>query len=153
MDGGNMKIVCENRKVKHDYFILDTYEAGIKLKGTEIKSIRLNKCNINDSYVQIKDYKPIIINMHIAKYDFGNIFNHEETRSRELLLHKNEIIKLYNKCKLEGATLIPTKVYFVGSLCKIEVALCKGKKLQDKREALKEKDVERRLKKISKNKW
>ncbi len=148
-----MNIIAENRKARHEYFILDTYEAGIKLKGTEIKSVRLHKCNINDSYVQIKDYKPIIINMNIAKYDFGNIFNHEETRSRELLLHKSEIIKLFNKCKLDGCTLVPVKVYFKGSLCKVEIALCKGKKLQDKREALKEKDTLMRLKKIAKNNY
>lgn len=148
-----MKIVCENRKVKHEYFILDTYEAGIKLKGTEIKSIRANKVNINDSYVQIKNLKPIIINMHISKYDFGNIFNHDETRSRELLLHKHEALKLFNKCKLDGCTLIPTKVYFNNSLCKIEIALCKGKKLQDKREALKEKDAKRRVEKAMSGKY
>ncbi|MGM9971032.1 MAG: SsrA-binding protein SmpB [Anaeroplasmataceae bacterium] len=146
-----MEIIAENRKARHEYFILETYEAGIKLKGTEIKSIRAHKCNINDSYVQIKDYKPIIINMNIAKYEFGNIFNHDETRSRELLLHKKEIIKLFNKCKQDGCTLVPTKVYLEGSLCKIEIALCKGKKLADKRESLKEKDANRRMAKILKN--
>lgn len=149
----DLDIITENRKARHDYFIIDTYEAGIKLTGTEIKSIRAHKVNINDSYVQIKDYKPIIINMHIAKYDFGNIFNHDETRSRELLLHKNEIIKLFNKCKLEGCTLIPTKLYLKGSLCKVEVALCKGKKAEDKRQALKERDAKMRIAKAMTGKY
>lgn len=148
-----MEAIAVNRKASHEYFIIDTYEAGIKLTGTEIKSIRAHKVNINDSYVQIKDNKPIIINMNIAKYDFGNIFNHDETRSRELLLHKHEIIKLAQKIKLEGATLVPIKLYFKGSLCKVEIALCKGKNQADKRESLKEKEQKRRLEKIYKNKY
>lgn len=148
-----MDVIAENRKARHEYFILDTYEAGIKLTGTEIKSVRAHKVNINDSYIQIKDNKPIIINMNIAKYDFGNIFNHDETRSRELLLHKHEIIKLASKIKLEGSTLVPLKVYFKGSLCKVEIALCKGKNQADKRETLKERDAKRHMEKIYKNKY
>lgn len=148
-----MEAIAENRKARHEYFIIDTYEAGIKLTGTEIKSIRAHRVNINDSYVQIKDNKPIIINMNIAKYDFGNIFNHDETRSRELLLHKHEILKLAQKIKLEGATLVPLKLYFKGSLCKVEVALCKGKNQADKRETLKERDAKRHMEKIYKNKY
>ena len=140
-----MKIICSNKKVSHEYFILDTYEAGIKLTGTEIKSIRAGKCNINDAYVIIRNNRPYLLNMHIAKYENGNIFNHEETRSRELLLHKHQSIKLANKVKLEGLTLVATKAYFVGSLVKIEVALCKGKKLTDKREALKETESKRTI--------
>ena len=111
-----MVIVAENRKASHEYFILDKYEAGIKLTGTEIKSIRAHKVNINDSYVIIKDMKVWAINMNIAKYDNGNIFNHDETRARELLLHKHEILKLFNKVKLEGCTIVPLKLYFKEAL-------------------------------------
>ena len=99
-----MKLIINNKKVNHDYFILDTYEAGIQLKGTEIKSIRLGKSNINDAYAKIKKGECILYNMHISKYEMGNIFNHDETRSRELLLHKHEILKLQQKVKLDGLT-------------------------------------------------
>lgn len=148
-----MKIVATNRKASHEYFILETYEAGIKLTGTEIKSVRLNKVNINDAYVMVKNEKPYIINMHIAKYEKGNIFNHDETRTRELLLHKKESIKLFNKVKLDGLALIPTKVYFVDALLKVEISLCRGKKLTDKREALKEADVKRSIEKAMKKNY
>ncbi len=140
-----MKIICSNKKASHEYFILETYEAGIKLTGTEIKSIRAGKCNINDAYVVIKNNRPYILNMHIAKYDQGNIFNHDETRTRELLLHKHESVKLATKVKLDGLALVATKAYFEGSLVKIEVALCRGKKLTDKREALKEAESKRNI--------
>ena len=138
-----MKIICQNKKASFEYFILDKYEAGIKLMGTEIKSIREGKCNINDAYVIIKNNKPYILNMHIAKYENGNIFNHQELRTRELLLNKHEILKLFNKTKQDGLTLVATKAYFKGSLVKIEVALARGKKLQDKRESIKERDLKR----------
>ena len=138
-----MKIICQNKKASFEYFILDKYVAGIKLMGTEIKSIREGKCNINDAYVIIKNNKPYILNMHIAKYENGNIFNHQELRTRELLLNKHEILKLSQKIKLDGLTLVATKAYFKGSLVKIEVALAKGKKLNDKREAIKERDQKR----------
>ncbi|MBE6137649.1 MAG: SsrA-binding protein SmpB [Erysipelotrichaceae bacterium] len=140
-----MKIICSNKKASFEYFILEKYEAGIKLTGTEIKSIRAGKCNINDAYVIIKDNRPYILNMHIAKYDQGNIFNHDETRTRELLLHKHEAIKLATKVKLDGLALVATKAYFEGSLVKIEVALCRGKKLEDKREAIKEREFKRNV--------
>ena len=148
-----MKIICQNKKASFEYYILDTYEAGIKLTGTEIKSVREGKCNINDAYVIIRNNKPYILNMHIAKYDMGNIFNHEETRSRELLLHKHEILKLAQKIKLEGLTLVATKAYFQGSLLKIEVALGKGKKLQDKRETIKAREDKRSIAKNLKNSY
>ncbi len=148
-----MKVICENRKARHEYFVLDTYEAGIKLTGTEIKSIRANKVNINDSYVIIKDMKVWAINMNIAKYDNGNIFNHDETRARELLLHKHEILKLFNKVKLEGCTIVPLKMYFKDALCKIEIALCKGKNLHDKREDLKKKDIDMHMRKVLKGNY
>ncbi len=145
-----MVIVAENRKASHEYFILDKYEAGIKLTGTEIKSIRAHKVNINDSYVIIKDMKVWAINMNIAKYDNGNIFNHDETRARELLLHKHEILKLFNKVKLEGCTIVPLKLYFKEALLKVEIGLCKGKNLHDKREDLKKRDSDMRVRKALK---
>ena len=146
-----MKIICQNKKASFEYFLLDKYEAGIKLKGTEIKSIRAGKCNINDAYVIMKNNRPYILNMFIAKYDNGNIFNHDELRTRELLMHKHECIKLANKIKLEGLTLVATKAYFEGSLVKIEVCLAKGKKLTDKRETIKKRDLERSMSKASKD--
>lgn len=146
-----MKVICTNKKVTFEYFILDTFEAGIKLRGTEIKSIRQGKCNINDAYVIMKNNRPFILNMFIAKYDHGNIFNHDELRSRELLLNKHECNKLVSKIKLEGLTLVATKAYFKGSLVKIEIALAKGKKLHDKREAIKERDTNRNIEKMLKD--
>ena len=148
-----MKIVCQNKKAAFEYFLLDKYEAGIKLTGTEIKSVRAGKCNINDAYVIIRNNRPYILNMFIGKYDQGNIFNHDETRSRELLLHKHETLKLMQKIKLEGLTLVATKAYFEGSLLKIEVCLAKGKKLADKRETIKERDTKRDIAKSIKNSY
>jgi SsrA-binding protein len=146
-----MKILANNKKIAHDYYILETYECGIALKGTEIKSIRLGKFSINEAYVKVSDrFEAFIINMHVAKYEQGNIFNHKETRNKKLLLQKREIIKLSQKLKLEGLTLVPTKVYLTEGLCKIEIALCKGKKLYDKREAQKEKDASKRMEKMIK---
>ena len=136
-----MEIV--NRKAHYDYFIKDTIEAGIELKGTEIKSIRKGSCNINDSYARIKNYEVYLTNMYIAKYDEGNIFNHDERRERKLLLHKKEIIKLNHEIETNRYTLIPLKIYFKKNKVKIELGLCQGKKLYDKREAVKKKDMKR----------
>lgn len=146
-----MKTICSNKRVGFEYYILDKYEAGIKLTGTEIKSIRAGKCNINDAYVLIKNNKPYLVNMHIDKYDKGNIFNHDEFRTRELLLHKHEAVKLATKVKLEGLALVALQAYFQGSLVKVEIALARGKKLHDKREVLKEKDSKRNIEKAMKN--
>ncbi len=146
-----MKIIVNNKRVAHDYFILDTYECGIVLTGTEIKSVREGKVSLNDSYAKIRNFELFLINMHISKYAFGNIFNHEEKRERKLLMEKREIIKLSLKLKAEGLTLIPTKVYLKDNLCKLELALCKGKKLYDKRQAAKEEDSSRRLDKVLKD--
>lgn len=146
-----MKIICTNKKATFEYFILEKYEAGIKLKGTEIKSIRSGHCNINDAYVIMRNGRPEIVNMFIAKYEYGNIFNHDELRSRELLLHKHECEKLASRIKLEGLTLVALKCYFEGSLVKIEIGLAKGKKLQDKRETIKERDQARHMEKEYKN--
>ena len=148
-----MNVICTNKRATFEYFILEKYEAGIKLMGTEIKSIRNGHCNINDAYVIMKNNRPWIVNMFIAKYEFGNIFNHDELRSRELLLHKKECIKLAARIKQEGLTLVALRCYFEGSLVKVEIGLAKGKKLQDKREAIKEKDAKIRIEKEYKNSY
>ena len=148
-----MKVICTNKRATFEYFILEKYEAGIKLKGTEIKAIREGHCNINDAYVIMKNNRPWIVNMFIAKYEFGNIFNHDELRSRELLLHKKECIKLAARIKQEGLTLVALRCYFEGSLVKVEIGLAKGKKLQDKREAIKEKDAKIKMEKEYKNSY
>ena len=134
-----------NRKARFNYEIIDTIECGIVLKGTEIKSIRDGKANIKDGYGIIRNNEVYILNMHISPYENGGVFNHQETRTRKLLLHKKEILKLKNKLQLEGFTLIPLKLYFVNGKAKIELGLCKGKKLYDKREDSKKRDVEREL--------
>lgn len=143
-----MEIV--NRQASFNYFIEDTYEAGIVLKGTEIKSIRAGKCNIKDSYAIIKNNEAYLLNAHISPYTEGNIFNHEETRTRKLLLNKKEILKLNNKLNIEGYTLVPLKIYFVKGRAKILIGVCKGKKNYDKRESIKEKDIEREMNKNTK---
>ncbi len=142
-----------NRVARHDYFIEDEYECGIVLTGTEIKSIRDGKANIKDSYGIIKNGEAFLLNMFISHYKEGNIFNHNETRTRKLLLHKAEIRKLGDKIKLEGYTLIPLKVYFVKNKAKVLLGLCKGKKTFDKRETIKERDIKRQLEKVNKNQY
>ena len=134
-----------NRQAKFNYEILETIETGIVLTGTEIKSLKHGNANIKDSYATIRNNEVFLLNMHISHYEEGNIFNHDETRTRKLLLHKKEILKLKNKLELEGFTLIPLKLYFVNGKAKIELGLCKGKKLYDKREDSKKRDVEREL--------
>ena len=138
-----MEIV--NRKAKYNYHIFDTVEAGIVLTGTEIKSLRLGKANIRDSYVRVKNNEMYIINMHISSYDNGNIFNHDETRERKLLLHKKEILKFRDKTRLEGYTIVPLKVYLVRGRAKVLIGLAKGKKNYDKREDIKKRDIERSI--------
>ena len=140
-----------NRVARHDYFIEDEIECGIVLTGTEIKSIRDGKANIKDSYGIIKNGECFLLNMFISHYKEGNIFNHSETRTRKLLLHKKEIFKLNDKIRLEGYTLIPLKIYFVKGRAKVLLGLCKGKKNFDKRESIKERDIKRRMDKVSKN--
>ena len=136
-----------NRKARYDYFVEDEYEAGIVLKGTEIKSIRLGKVNLGDSYAIIRNEEIYLLNTHIASYDNGNRFNHDENRTRKLLMHKSEIKKLNNKVILEGYTLIPLKIYFVKGRAKVLIGLCKGKKNYDKRESIKERDIQREMQK------
>ena len=142
-----------NRKARHDYFIEEEYECGIVLKGTEVKSIRQGNCNLNDSYGIIKSGEMFLLNMFVGIYKEGNIFNHEETRTRKLLMHKREILKINNKLKLEGYTLIPLKMYLKDNKVKVLLGLCKGKKNYDKRESLKEKDIKRQMEKNSKIKY
>jgi SsrA-binding protein len=136
-----------NRKARHDYFIEEEYEAGLVLTGTEIKSIRNGKANLKDSYAIIKNGEAYILNMHISKYDEGNIFNHDETRTRKLLLNKKEIYKMRDAIERDGYTLVPLKVYFKGNYAKVLVGVAKGKHNYDKRESLKEKDIKREIEK------
>lgn len=136
-----VKIVALNKKASFNYFLSDFKECGIVLLGTEIKSIRAGGLSLSDSYIVFKDGEAFIINMNIATYKKGNIFNHEPLRTRKLLLHKKEIVKLHAKVKQEGYSIVPTKVYLSKGKCKIEIALAKGKKLYDKREIIKKKDA------------
>ena len=136
-----------NRKAHHDYFIDETYECGIVLTGTEIKSIRNGNCNIKDCYGIIKNHEVFLLNMYVGQYKEGNIFNHEETRSRKLLLHKKEIIKLENAITLKGYTLVPIKLYFKDNKIKVALGVCRGKKDYDKRESIKERDIKREVQK------
>lgn len=134
-----------NRKANYDYEIIDTYEAGVVLTGTEIKSIRLGRITLKDSYAIIKNNEIFLLNVHISSYEQGNRFNHDELRTRKLLLHKKEIIKLKEKIDKEGFTIIPLKLYFVKGKVKILLGLAKGKKNYDKRESIKKKDIERQI--------
>ena len=145
-----IKVEILNRKANFDYAIEDTYEAGIALKGTEVKSIRNGKANIKDSYAIVRNDEMFLLNTHISLYEEGNNFNHKETRTRKLLLHKKEILKLKNKVEMEGYTLIPLKIYFVKQRVKVLIGLAKGKKNYDKRETIKKRDVEREMRKSMK---
>ena len=147
-----MKIINLNKKAKYDYFLLDTFEAGIVLTGTEIKSIRKNGVNLKDSYIRIaSDLQAYLINLHISHYEFGNRFNHDETRERKLLLNKREIKKLYQESKEKSLTIVPTKIYYERGMVKLEIALAQGKKNYDKREVEKKRDAQREIQKHLKN--
>jgi len=137
------KIVATNRKAKHDYHIIDSYETGIVLKGTEVKSIRNGNVNLKDSYAIIKTGEIFLLNMHVSPYNQGNIFNHEPLRDKKLLLNKKEIKKLLGKVEEKGMTLVPLKLYFKKGRVKVELALAKGKKVYDKREDIARRDFER----------
>ena len=136
-----------NRRARHDYFIEETYEAGIVLTGTEIKSIRNGSCNIKDCYGIVKNNEVFLLNMFVGQYKEGNIFNHEESRSRKLLLHKKEIKKIKESLEEKGLTLIPIKLYFKENILKVELGICRGKKDYDKRESIKERDIKREMEK------
>ena len=139
----SIKLVANNKKAYHDYFIDETYEAGISLAGTEVKSLRMGKCSIKESYIQIKDGEIFIYGMHISPYEKGNIFNRDPLRTRKLLMHKQEIRKLEGKASEKGYTIVPLKVYFKDSLIKVEIGLARGKKLYDKRHDIAQKDAKR----------
>ena len=139
-----------NKKARYDYELLDKYEAGIVLTGTEIKSIRNGQANLKDSYAIIKNSEAYLLNMHISEYKQGNQFNHDETRTRKLLLHKNEIKKINDKISIKGLTLVPVKLYFKNGKAKIELAIARGKHTYDKKETIKQRDIEREMKKSMK---
>ena len=139
----NGKMIANNKKAYHDYFILDTYEAGIVLHGTEVKSLRMGKCSIKESFIRIEYGEVFIYGMHISPYEKGNIFNKDPLRVKKLMLHKAEINKLIGKTKEKGMAIVPLKVYFKGSLVKVELGLAKGKKLYDKRQDIAKKDQQR----------
>lgn len=143
MEENKIKVITNNRKAFHDFFILDNYEAGIQLTGCEVKSIRAGKLNLSDSFVYIERGEAFLRNCHISPYTKGNINNIDALRDRRLLLHSGEIIRLFSRVREKGLSIVPLKVYFKGALIKIEIGLAQGKKLYDKREAIKEKDIAR----------
>lgn len=152
MEKAELKIAAQNKKAYHDYFVLEEYEAGIELFGTEIKSIRQGKVNLKDSWCNIVDGEIFVNGMHISPYDHGNIFNRDPMRVRRLLMHKKEINRLFGTVKQEGLALIPLSVYFVKGRAKLKVGLCKGKKLYDKREVAAQKDAQRNIERAIKSK-
>lgn len=139
-----IQVISLNRRARHDYFIEDTIEAGIVLKGTEVKSLRAGKVNIRDSFARVENGEVFLYDLHISPYEQGNRFNHDPLRVRKLLLHKREIRRLIGKTKEEGFTLIPTRLYFSQGKCKVELAIAKGKKLYDKRESIARRHATRR---------
>ena len=148
---GEFKQVAANRKAMHDYTIEDAYEAGIVLTGTEIKSVRAGRVNLRDGYVQIKDGEAWLLNVHISPYDFGNRENHEPKRERKLLLHRQEIRRLQSKVNERGWTIVPLRVYLKEGRAKVEIALARGKRLYDKRDAVAERDMDRDLQRAVKD--
>ena len=138
-----IKLIANNKKAHHDYFLEEKYEAGVELHGTEVKSLRMGKCSIKESFIRIENGEVFIYGMHISPYEKGNIFNKDPLRVRKLLLHKSEINKLIGKTKEKGMAIVPLKVYFKGSLVKVEIGLAKGKKLYDKRQDIAKKDQQR----------
>lgn len=153
MKDAGKKVLARNRKARHEYFIEETYEAGIVLKGTEVKSIRQGKINIKESYASIEKGEAFINNLHISPYEQGNIHNVDPIRKRKLLLHKRQIRKLSDDISKKGYTLVPLSVYIINGLVKVEIAVAKGKKLYDKREDIARKDAERRMKQHSTEKY
>lgn len=146
------KIICNNKKAYHNYFIEEKFEAGMVLTGTEVKSLRLGKANLNDSFALVKSGEAYLNNLHISPYDFGNRQNHDPDRVRKLLLHKKEIVRIFGKIREQGYSVVPLKLYFKNGLVKVEMGLAKGKKLYDKREDLKKKDQKREMAQVFKEK-
>lgn len=153
MENGNVKIVSTNRKARHEYFIEETFEAGISLKGTEVKSIRQGRCNIKEGYAQVLNGEVFLFNVHVSPYEQGNIYNKDPIRTRKLLLHKREINKLTGYITQKGYTLIPLSVYIKDGLVKVEIGVARGKKLYDKREDIAKKDVERKIQRELKERY
>ncbi len=153
MEKGGIKILASNRKARHDYFIEDTIEAGIALKGTEVKSVRQGKLNLKDSYASVDNGEIYLNNMHISPYEQGNIYNVDPVRKRKLLLHKREIHKLNQEITLKGLTLVPLAVYLKDGKVKVELAVARGKKLYDKREDIAKKDAMRRMEQQASEKY
>jgi SsrA-binding protein len=147
----DIKVIVENRKARHDYHIIETIEAGIVLTGTEVKSLRLGRVNVRDSFARVKDGEVFLHGMHISPYEQGNRFNHDPLRIRKLLLHRREINRLVGKIQERGYTMVPLKLYWKNGRCKVELALVKGKRLHDKRETLARKDAERRIERVLKS--
>jgi len=147
------KIIADNRKARHDYFVIETYEAGIELFGTEVKSLRAGNVNLKDSYCDIDGGELFAIGMHISPYEQGNIFNKDPLRPKKLLMHKREIMKLTGLVSREGYTLVPLSLYFKGSRVKMALGLCKGKKLYDKRDSAAKRDADRTIEKAMKNRF
>ena len=152
MEKSGIKIAAQNRKAYHDYFVVDRYEAGIELFGTEVKSIRQGTLNLKDSYCSVKDGELFVHSMHISPYEKGNIFNRDPDRKKRLLMHKREIRKLQALQKQDGYSLIPLSLYFKDSRVKVELGLCKGKKTYDKREAIANRDAKREMDRATRNK-
>ncbi len=144
-DKGAAKVIVQNRKARHDYFIEDTVEAGIALQGTEVKSLRLGKANLQDSYAQVKNGEVFVSGLHISPYDMGNRFNHDPLRTRKLLLHKSEIVKLGAQVQRKGLTLVPLSLYFKHGMVKVELAVARGKMLHDKRDDIAEREAKREI--------
>ena len=149
----NVKVMARNREAYHEYFVEEEYEAGIELMGTEVKSIRAGTLNLKDAWCGIKDGEILLNQMHISPYDHGNRFNPDPRRPRRLLMHKREIMRLLGKVKQDGYSLIPLSVYFKGSRVKINIGLCKGKKLHDKRQAAAERDAKRQIERAMKERY
>ena len=147
------KIIADNRKARHDYFVIETYEAGVELFGTEVKSLRAGNVNLKDSYCDIDHGELFALGVHISPYEQGNIFNKEPLRPKKLLMHKKEIMKLTGLVSREGYTLVPLSLYFKGSKVKMAIGLCKGKKLYDKRETAAKRDADRTIEKTMKNRF
>ena len=145
MERAPIKQIASNRKAYHDYFVEDKYEAGIELCGTEVKSIRMGHVNLKDAFCIVKDGQMMVHGMHVSPYEKGNIFNRDPLRARRLLVHKKEILRLYGKVKQDGYALVPLSIYFKGPRIKLEVGLCKGKKLYDKRDAAAARDAKREM--------
>jgi SsrA-binding protein len=147
------KIIADNRKARHDYFVIETYEAGVELFGTEVKSLRAGGCNLKDSYCDVDGGELFALGVHISPYEQGNIFNKDPLRPKKLLMHKREIMKLTGLVSREGYTLVPLSLYFKGSYVKMAVGLCKGKKLYDKRDSMAKRDADRDIEKAMKNRF